>query len=121
MLLTLIWSSASILAYSGAASLAGGTVGLGTRWLRCLAVALLLVECRVDRHAISVGEPIGLVRHPDNRHHLAEHGVGHAGLARGRGVARDAVAAAVGDADGEVDHLFRERIERAGRHHLLDA
>ena len=55
-----------------------------------MARTALFVEGRVDRNAIAVGEAIGLVRHADDRHQLAEHGLGHAGLARGRAVAGDA-------------------------------
>src|SRR5262249_41005931 len=37
-----------------------------------------------------------------------------------RGVRRDAVVAAVGGADGEIDHLLRQRIQGARRHHRLE-
>jgi len=40
--------------------------------------------------------------------------------ARGGGVRRDAVAALVRHADGDVDHLLGQRIERARSHDLLD-
>src|SRR5674476_386049 len=58
---------------------------------------------RIDRHPIAIGEPVGLVLHAGDRHQLAEHGLGHAGLARRRAVAGDAIGAAIGDRDGEID------------------
>src|SRR5208282_2416358 len=79
------------------------------------------LECRIDRYAIAVGEAVGLVRHADNGHELAEHRRAHAGLARRCAVTGDAIAAAVGGADREIDHLLGEHIERARCHDLLDA
>jgi RHH-type proline utilization regulon transcriptional repressor/proline dehydrogenase/delta 1-pyrroline-5-carboxylate dehydrogenase len=81
----------------------------------------LLVERRIDRHAIPIDQPIGLVRHPDHAHQFAEHLGRHARLLRARVMARDAVAAAVGHAHREVDHFLDHRVERAGRHHLFQA
>src|SRR5579864_5011277 len=81
----------------------------------------LALEGGIDRHPIAVGEPVGFVGHADHGHDLAEHGFGHAGLARRGAMAGDAVAAAIGDADREVDHFLGQRIERAWRHDLLDA
>jgi hypothetical protein len=43
-----------------------------------LARAFLFVESRVDRYTIAIGEPVGLVRHADDRHQLAEHGLASA-------------------------------------------
>src|SRR5262249_47468645 len=54
-------------------------------------------------------------------HQLAEHRFAHSGLARRGGVAGDAIGAAIGDAHGEINHLLRQRIERARRHDLLHA
>ncbi len=42
----------------------------------------LLLKGGVDRHPVAVGQTVGLVRHPDHRHQLAEHRFRHACLAR---------------------------------------
>src|SRR5262249_56536667 len=54
-------------------------------------------------------------------HKLAKHRIAHAGLACGRRMAGNAITTAVGDTDGNVEHLLDEGIERAWGHHLLDA
>src|SRR5215470_5600002 len=74
----------------------------------------------VHRNLIGVGQRVGLAGHADHREQLAAHRLGHARLARARGVGGDAVVAAVGRAHREVDHLLGERIEDARRGHLLD-
>src|SRR3974390_1606737 len=79
------------------------------------------LEGRVDRYPIAVGKPIGFVGHAGHRHDLTEHWVRHAGLAGSRGVAGNAVGAAVGHANRQINHFLGERIERAGRHDLLHA
>src|SRR3954469_22818566 len=86
-----------------------------------LVAGQLAVEHRIDRDAVAVCQPVGLVRHANDGHQLPEHLVAHARLARCRAVARDAIAATVGDAYREVDHFLEERVERAWRHHLFDA
>ena len=68
---------------------------------RSYAHAGQLFERRIDRHPITIRKPVGLVGHADDAHQFAEHGFRHASLARGGGVAGDAIAAAVGDADGD--------------------
>src|SRR5664279_783293 len=78
-----------------------------------------LIEFLVDGKAVAVGKSVRLVRHSHDGHQLPEHGVRHAGLAGEGGMARDAVAATIGDADSEVDQLFGETIQRARRKHRL--
>ena len=51
---------------------------------RAVAPSAGSLERRIDGHAIAVGQPVGLVGHADDRHQLAEHRIGHAGLARRR-------------------------------------
>ena len=78
-------------------------------------------EAFVDFDLIAGDELVGFVGHADDGLEFLEHGVGHA-LAEGRsGMRGDAVVAVVGDADGDVEKFLGERIERAGRHDLLDA
>src|SRR5450759_1991964 len=79
------------------------------------------LERRIDGNPVAVGQPIGFVGHAGDRHHLAEHGLAHACLAGGRAVAGDAIGAAIGGADRQIDHLLGERVERARRHDLFDA
>jgi hypothetical protein len=78
-------------------------------------------ELLVDFHLIAGDELIGFVRHADDRLQLLEHSVGHAFFEGGGGVRSDAVVAIVGDADGDVEQLLGEGIERSGPHDLLDA
>ena len=66
-------------------------------------------------------QPIGLIRHADDTHQLAEHGFAHSRFPGRGGVAGDAICTAIGDAHGEIDHLFRQRIERARRHDFFHA
>lgn len=75
----------------------------------------------VNFNLIARDNLVGLVGHADDRLQLLKHRVGHAFFERGSSVRGDAVMAVVGDADGNVDELFRERIERAGRHDLFYA
>src|SRR5262245_47889041 len=77
-------------------------------------------EHLVDVDLIAVGQAVRLVGHADDRHQLAQHRLGHAAGAGRCGVRRDAVVAAVGGADGEIDHLLRQRIQHARRHHRLE-
>src|SRR5207302_6714684 len=72
----------------------------------------------VDLHLIAGDHLVGFVGHADYGHQLLEHFVGHTFFLRRDGVGGDAVVALVGDTDGYVDHLLRERIERAGRHDM---
>lgn len=75
----------------------------------------------VDFDLIAGDDLVGFVGHADYCLQFVKHGVGHALLERGCGVRGDAVVAVVGDADGHVNKLLSERIERARRHDLLDA
>ena len=74
----------------------------------------------IDRNPVAIRKAVGLVRHPDDRHQLAEHGLAHSGPAGGFGVGRNAVATAIGGRHRLIDHFLDERLERTGRHHLLD-
>jgi hypothetical protein len=80
----------------------------------------LLLELWVDLYLISRYELVGFVGHPDDGHHFFKHGIGHTFVLRRNGVARNAVSALVGYANGDVDHFFCQRVERAGSHDLLD-
>jgi len=75
----------------------------------------------VDFDLIAGDELVGFVGHADDGLKFLEHGVGHALAKGGSGVGSDAVVAVVGDTDGDVEKFLGERIERAGRHDLLDA
>ncbi len=79
-----------------------------------------VAEPLVHRHLIGVGQRVGLAGHAHHREQLAPHRLAHAGPARDRGVGSDAVVAAVGRADREVDHLLGEGVEGARDHDLLD-
>ena len=85
-------------------------------------VGLFDGKLRIDRYLESGGEGVGLGRHTDDSE---EFGVllFRETLCPGRGsVGLDAVAAVVGDGDGDVDQFLGERIEGAGfDHDLLDA
>jgi hypothetical protein len=59
-------------------------------------------ECRIDRDAIAVRQPVGLVGHADDGQEFAKHRVRHAGLAGGSRVARNAIFAAIGHAHREI-------------------
>src|SRR5688572_25428180 len=73
----------------------------------------------VDLDPEAVGQPVRLVGHAHDGHQLAVHLVGHAPAARGGGVRGGAVAAAVGHAHRQVDHLLGERVEGSGLHDRL--
>src|SRR5690242_8346295 len=79
------------------------------------------LEKIVDRNAVAIGQPVRLVSHSDDRHEFTKHCLRHAGFAGGGSVARDAISTAIGDRYRNVDHLLRERVERAASHHLLHA
>ncbi len=80
-----------------------------------------LFELLVEFYLIAGYKRVGFIRHADNGHQFAKYLVGHALLARGGGMRSDAVAALIRNADGDVDQLFCERVERAGAHDVLDA
>src|SRR5215469_15961152 len=56
----------------------------------------------IDRDAVAVRQPVGLVCHADHRHKLAEYRVRHTGPAGSGGVACDAIFTAVGHAYRDV-------------------
>jgi hypothetical protein len=69
-----------------------------------------------------IGESIGLGGHGDDGEEFGVLLVGEAFGACGSSVGVDAVAAIVGNGDGDVDELFGKRVEGAGfDHDLLDA
>src|SRR5260370_282670 len=70
----------------------------------------LRFEGVVDFHLVSTGEAIGFVGHADHGHQFREHGAGHARLASGGGVRGNAIAAQVGGAHRDVEHLFGKRV-----------
>jgi hypothetical protein len=78
-------------------------------------------ETVVDLDLEALDDAVGLVGHADHGDQFAQHGVGHAGPARGCRVGGNAITAPVGRTDGEINHLFGQRVERAGRHDLLHA
>jgi hypothetical protein len=78
-------------------------------------------EALVDFDLVAGDEFVGFVGHADDGLQFLEHGVGHSFAEGGSSVRGDAVVAVVGDADGDVNHFFGERVERAWRHDLLDA
>src|SRR5580692_4706582 len=78
-------------------------------------------ELLVNFHLIAGDELVGLVRHADDRLQLLKHGVGHTFFESGGGVRGDAVVATIGDADGDIEELLGEGVERSGAHDLLDA
>jgi len=82
---------------------------------------VVLHELCVDRNLISSREAIGFVRHANDCHQFVEHCIGHALVARGCRVGCDAISTLIGHTDRNVNQFFRERIEDAGRHDLLDA
>src|SRR5579862_4064732 len=85
------------------------------------ALSKQLTEALVHRHAIAVGEAVGLVGHADDRDEFAQHLLRHAEpLCRGA-MRMGAVLTGIGDADREVDQFLGERVERARRHHLFQA
>jgi hypothetical protein len=68
-----------------------------------------------------VGEAIGHVGRSDNAHQFAKHCFRHSFGDRGGPMRRDAVFAAVGRADGDVDQFADERIQFAGAaHHFFE-
>ena len=79
------------------------------------------LETLVDFDLIAGNELVGFIGHADDGLQFLEHGVGHSFAEGGSGVRSDAVVAVVGHADGDVNQFFGERVERAGRHNLLDA
>src|SRR5574338_667208 len=60
----------------------------------------------IDRNSIAVGQPVRLIRHPDDRHKFAEHGLAHSGPAGGFRVGRNAIGAAIGDRHRHIDHFL---------------
>src|SRR5207249_6696816 len=82
---------------------------------------LARLESLVDFHLVVAGEAVGFIGHADDSHQLGQHRIGHPRLARRGRMRRDAVRALITGADGEVDHLLGDGIERARRHHLFDA
>src|SRR5258708_5835453 len=89
------------------------------RWIKWASSRRL--ESLVDLDLVAGGVAIGFIRHADHPHQLSEHAVAHPRLARGGGMGSDAVSALVADADGDVDHLLGQCVQRARRHDLLDA
>ena len=77
------------------------------------------LELLVYFDLVTVGQAIVGIGQADHRHHLVEHLVGHALLARRNRVRRDAVRTAVSEAYRQVDQLLHHRVERSGRHQLL--
>src|SRR5579864_1943029 len=80
-----------------------------------------LFEAFVYRNAIAVGQPVRFIRHADDGDEFAQHISRHAEPLCRRAVRGRAILAAVADADREVDEFLGQRIERAGRHDLLEA
>ncbi len=87
-----------------------GAVLLGERGLEAL----------VDFDLIAGDELVSFVGHADDGLKFLEHGVGHSFAEGGSSVRGDAVVAVVGDAYGDVDQFFGERIESAWAHDLLE-
>jgi hypothetical protein len=85
------------------------------------AAAAAVFERLVDLDLKSVGQRVGLVGHTDNGYQLGEHFAVHALRPRGRRMGVDAVGAAVGDADCNIDQFLGQRVQGAGSHHLLHA
>src|SRR6266849_8427615 len=80
----------------------------------------LRFETLVDLHLISRDQSISFVRHAHHGHQLFKLGVGHAFVYRRGGVRSDAVFALIRDRNGDIDHLFSERVERSRSHDLLN-
>ena len=78
------------------------------------------LELVIDFDLIARHHFVGFIGHADDRHEFLEHGIRHAFLLCGGGVGRDAIVTLIGDADGDVDQLFRQRVKRSGGHDLLD-
>jgi hypothetical protein len=93
------------------------------RWRRGRSTpsSALHAEDLVHRHLQRGDHAVGLCGHADHRHQLHQLGLGHA-LGPGRGGVRvDAVFAAMRHRYRDIQHLLGPGVQRAGRHHLLDA
>ena len=96
-------------------------MGRGGR-CRVLPLRLFDQEFWIDWDLECGGEGVGLGGHADDGEEFGVLLVGQAFGAGCGGVGVDAVAAVVGDGDGDVDEFFGERVECAGGDHdLLDA
>lgn len=100
--------------------------GPGGRVHPCLDQSALSFRCRqlkfaIDLYLIPRRKTVALVGHPNHRHQFREHLAGHTRIPRASGMRSDAVAALIGRAYRKIDQLLRQRIQRSGRHDLLDA
>src|SRR5579884_2191617 len=77
-------------------------------------------QMRVDLHLPAARKAIGLIGHAHHSHKLTEHLGRHTLLLRRRSVRGNTVSTLVRHADGHVDHLFGQRIERAWPHDFLN-
>jgi hypothetical protein len=73
-------------------------------------------EAGVHGDLVAGNESVGFIGHADDLLELFKHFRGHAFAEGGSGMGVNAVLAIIGDADGDVEELFGERIERAGIH-----
>jgi hypothetical protein len=77
------------------------------------------VESLVNFGWVTGNELIGFVGHADHDLKLLEQGAGHTLAEGGSRVRGDAIGTIVGDADGDVEQFFGERMERARSHGLF--
>ncbi len=71
-------------------------------------------------HLKSIRQLVGLVEKCDDCHKLPKRLIVQPQPLHGGGVGVDSVVATVRDADGERNHLFRQRVQFARRHHALE-
>ena len=76
-----------------------------------------LFEFIIQRYLKSVCQTVIHVGHTDHAHQFPEHGLGHTFGDRGRAMRRNAVVAAVGHADGNINQFTDQRIQFAGPTH----
>src|SRR4029077_7777212 len=91
----------------------------GYRWRRRLSIGYRLLASAVQRYLVSVSQTVCFTRHADHREQLTERFLRQSRLLGSFRMRMNTVIAIVNDAYRDVNHLLRERIECAGRHHLF--
>src|SRR6478672_8066168 len=76
-------------------------------------ILLPAVECGVDRHSKGSGKLVGLGGQRNDGEQLAMLLLRHSLGAGSRGMGMDAIAAAIGGRNGDVDHLLGQRVDGA--------